>query len=109
MGNVNDPVKSKYILNKKNLQTLEMEVLLFSGLDERHFTRYDVPVGEFEGEIVTMRTIIVSDKHFGRKSYGIKREKFVLIHGYAGAGALFFAILKGLITYFDIILVDMIG
>ena len=110
MGNVNDPVKSHYILNKKTLHQLEMEVLLFSGLDEHHFTRHDVPVGEFEGAPVTIRTIIISDKHVNRSVDDvIPKEKLVLQHGYAGAGALFFPILKQLITRFDVVLIDMIG
>ena len=109
MGNVNDPVKSNYILNKKTLFKLELQVLLFSGLDIGYFTRYDVPVGEFEGEPVTIRTIIISDKHMSKREDGIKREKLVLMHGYAGAGALFFAILKRLVSHFDVILIDMIG
>ena len=56
-----------------------------------------------------MRTIIVSDLHYRSKDDETKREKFVLMHGYAGAGPLFFPILKVLVKHFDVILVDMIG
>jgi len=37
------------------------------------------------------------------------KETLVLLHGYGGSGALFYPVLKQLSSYFDIVLVDIIG
>ena len=115
MGNVNAPVNSKFILNKKNFHKSELEVLQFSGLSKEWFKCIDVPVDEFEGETVSIRTIIVSERNLRLKPYsectinGQEKETLVIVHGYAGGSALFFPILKRLAVWFDIILCDIIG
>lgn len=63
MGNINAPVNSKYLLNKKNFERIELDVLMYSGLPKHCFKRIDVPVDEYDGETVSVRTIIVSDNN----------------------------------------------
>lgn len=39
----------------------------------------------------------------------IKKEVLVILHGYGGAGVLFFPVMKKLSKYFNLIFVDTIG
>ena len=90
-------------------------MLEYSGLTKDWFSRIDVPVDEYDGETVSIRTIIVSEKNLMQKPFseclinGQEKETLVIMHGYGGGSALFFPILKKLVVWFDIILVDIIG
>jgi pimeloyl-ACP methyl ester carboxylesterase len=96
---------------------MELEVLLYSGLSKEWFSRIDVPVGEFQNQTVSIRTIIISDKNLKLKPLsesdrlpdGRQKETLVIMHGYGGCSAMFFPIFKQLSIWFDIILLDIIG
>ena len=62
----------------------------------------DIPVGEFEGEKLTMRTLVCGKKDS-------EKPRLVLLHGYAGSGPLFYKAIRKLISRFQLILVDLIG
>ena len=49
-----------------------------------------------------MRTVVIGDKVEGKQTY-------VLVHGYAGSGALLYKIFKGLSEHFKVVVVDIIG
>ena len=64
--------------------------------------QFDISVGEYKGETVTMRTIVC-----GKKTP--EKPQLVLLHGYAGSGPLFYKMIKTLTFRFQLILVDLIG
>ena len=104
MGNAMDESTSKYILDEKTLQYLEMQMLLCSGLPRDQIQQKDVKVGHFEGQDVTIRTIILGDP-----SAFSSKQTLVLVHGYAGSGALFYKMFKELTQHFRLIVIDIIG
>ena len=60
-----------------------------------------------------MRTLIIFEEFYNLRK-GIsrpipKKETLVILHGYGGAGVLFFPIMKKLAKYFNLIFVDTIG
>ena len=59
-----------------------------------------VPVGTFEDKTVHMRTIIIGSPN---------KPKVVFLHGYCGAGALFFKIYEPLADHVCLIMVDHVG
>jgi hypothetical protein len=91
------PVTSKYVLNKRNLSMLEQQVLEITQMDKQWFLNIDVPVGEFNSEKVFIRTLIVYEEIYNLRM-GINRnvpprETLVILHGYGGAGVLFFPVM----------------
>lgn len=93
-------MKLMYALTDENLARTERDVLKYSGLPDEQIVQRNVKVGEYKGEDVTLRTVLIgtSDK-----------PVLVLIHGYGGSGALFFKVMKQLAQHFYLILVDLIG
>ena len=70
-----------------------------------HIYQLNVNVGVFNGEDKTnMRTIILGDPTKFKD-----KQTLVLIHGFAGSGALFYKIFKELSEYFQVIIIDLIG
>jgi len=52
MGNVSEPVESKYNLSKENINRMELEMLRFSGLPQDWIWQTDVKVGKHDNEPV---------------------------------------------------------
>ena len=104
---------SKYYLDAKMAHFTETQLLLCSGLPRDHFYQINVKVGKYEGEDVLLRTVVVGEnarkngKAVSRSENG--KRTYVLVHGYAGSGALLYKVFKGLSEHFNLIVVDIIG
>jgi pimeloyl-ACP methyl ester carboxylesterase len=95
------------------MSTLEQNVLEISKLEHEWFIHIDVPVDDFNGNKVNIRTLIVYEEFYNLRK-GIlrpipKKETLVILHGYGGAGVLFFPIMKKLSKYFNLVFLDTIG
>ena len=93
---------SEFDLTDENLYAAEAEVLKFSGLPQNQIELKNVKVGEFDGKDVCMRTIICGDQD-------PTKPVLVLCHGYGGAGALFYRVMKKMAEKFTFITFDVIG
>jgi pimeloyl-ACP methyl ester carboxylesterase len=92
---------SQYDLTKENLENAELEVLKHSGLAENEIERRNVKVGaEHNGDDIYIRTLMLGDK---------AKPTLVLVHGFAGSGALFFKVMKTLCSRFYLITLDIPG
>jgi pimeloyl-ACP methyl ester carboxylesterase len=100
MGNLLDKSTSKFILNDKNYNRLEMDLLLCSGLPKDHFEVQDVNIGQWGKEEVSLRTIICGDQSL---------PKIVWVHGYCSSGALFYKLIPSFAKKYCIILIDILG
>jgi len=91
---------SKQPAAKPTVQELEQRVLELSGLkiDEELFV-YDVPI-EVKGKTYTIHTLRCGDGN---------TEDLVLLHGYAGAAALYYPMLADLSKKFRVFSFDFIG
>jgi hypothetical protein len=87
MGNLLEKSTSKYILNEKNYQLLETNLLEYSGIPLKDIKQRSIEVDSYQGKPVTVRTIIIGDKNL---------PKLVWIHGYAASGALYYKMMKNL-------------
>lgn len=67
---------------------------------------FKIAVGEHDGQIVNLRTIIACSEKVRKME---DMPKLVLMHGYCGSGALFFRIFKKLADHVCLILVDIPG
>jgi cephalosporin-C deacetylase-like acetyl esterase len=100
MGNLLEKSTSKYILNTKNYEYLESNLLEFSGLSKKEIRQKNVLVGTYHNEPIYTRTIIIGNTKF---------PKLVWIHGYAASGALFYKMMKALSEIFCIYFIDIVG
>ena len=78
---------SKFILNEKNYQLLESNLLEYSGIPKKDIKQRNILVDTYHDMPVYVRTIIVGEKTL---------PKLVWIHGYAASGALFYKMMKNL-------------
>ena len=86
------------LLTPGSLKKAERELLEYSGLDAQSYEVRKVHTNEEKTEYMT--TILVGDS---------RKPKLVLIHGFAGSGALFYKVMKGLAENFFLVIVDLIG
>lgn len=100
MGNLLDKSTSKFILNQKNYDYLEKQLLLCSGLPKSHFEVQDINIGFWDKKDINIRTIICGDQ---------SKEKIVFVHGYASSGALFYKLIPSLTKNYCLILIDILG
>jgi pimeloyl-ACP methyl ester carboxylesterase len=92
---------SQHDLTKENLENAELEILKHAGLDMNEIERKNVKVGtEPNGNDIYIRTLMCGDK---------QKPTLVLVHGFAGSGALFYKIMKILCSRFYVIYLDMPG
>lgn len=106
MGELTRSATNKFSVNDKNFVSCEKQLIKSAGLKSNELKVFKVPVGNFEGKIVNLRTIICCSEENLKNS---EVPKLVLVHGYCGSGALFHKIFKELSQELCLILVDLPG
>ena len=108
MGNLLEKSTSKYLINENNLDYLEGQLLEFSGLKKEQFKIKNIQIGEYKKQPFYIRTLMCGHK-IGENLNSNYKPILVLVHGYAGSGALFYKIMKYLSEKFVFILIDILG
>ena len=97
----NSQLTAIHELTPENLDLCQRRVLKFAAVSDDQIVIKDVKVGEdHNSEPITIRTMLCGDPN---------KPTLVYCHGYGGSGALFFNLIKSLITKFYVIYIDMPG
>lgn len=89
----------------ENLLKAEQDVIELSGLSIDHYQRLYVPVTDFDGNTVHIRTLINSTDTLQQN----KKPVLVVIHGFGSSGAQYYLSLRHFREHFYMILIDNIG
>ena len=88
---------NKYAVNRENLLQAEARVLSLSGLSPFQIKTYDLEI--WKGCFIRTNEV----------GYQGDKPKLIFVHGYGGAGAVFFQLMKPLSEHFHAFFIDIVG
>jgi len=88
---------NKYTVSRENLLAAEAKVLSLSGLQTFEIKTYDLEI--WEGCFIRTNEV----------GFTGNKPKVVFVHGYGGAGAVFYQLMKPLSEHFHAFFIDVIG
>ena len=94
------------------IRKAEFDLLLCSNVPldqiQRRSIQFEYGEPGEEKQIVSIRTIIISDKD-DTDEFAEDKPTLVLIHGFGAAGVMFFALFRQLLEHFRIVTLDILG
>ena len=96
------------------LYLAELDVLKLSTIPGNQIHRKNVKFSFRNGEMVSIRTIIISDQCVFKFSDNEEENAYVkptllMIHGFAGSACAMYPVYKKLVEHFRIVAIDMLG
>ena len=91
----------------------ELDVLKLTTIPIESIMRKNVTFSFRDGNMVTVRTFIISDQQIFKIDTEEAEEKvkptLVMIHGFGGSAVLMYSIYKQLVEHYRIVAIDMLG